>query len=84
MLWRYFGAMPSIQIKDVPSDVHAVLRARAAQARQSLQEYLLTRLTEEARKPTVAEVLERAGARAGGALSLSEAARAVRADRGRR
>ena len=32
--------MPSVQIKDVPHDVHAV-RARALAARQSLQEYLL-------------------------------------------
>jgi len=32
--------MPSVQIKDVPEQTHAVLRQRAAAAHQSLQEYL--------------------------------------------
>ncbi|MGH3595358.1 MAG: FitA-like ribbon-helix-helix domain-containing protein, partial [Mycobacterium sp.] len=32
--------MPSVQIKDVPENVHRVLRERAARAHQSLQEYL--------------------------------------------
>jgi plasmid stability protein len=40
--------MPSIQIKNVPDETHAVLRARAAAAHQSLQEYLRTLLIEEA------------------------------------
>jgi plasmid stability protein len=42
------GAMPSIQIKGVPERTHAVLRMRAAAAHQSLQEYLLQHLIEEA------------------------------------
>jgi len=37
--------MPSVQIKDVPEQTHAVLRQRAAAAHQSLQEYLRTRLS---------------------------------------
>jgi hypothetical protein len=74
-------SMPSVQIKDVPADVHAVLRARAAAAGQSLQEYLLGRLVEDARQPTLEEVLGRAGGRAGGSTSLKDAARVVRADR---
>jgi len=41
----------SIQIKDVPDQTHAVLRRRAAAARQSLQEYLRSRLIEEASAP---------------------------------
>ena len=53
MLWRHNGAMPSIQIKDVPTPVHATLRRRAAAAGQSLQEYLLERLTEDAQTPTL-------------------------------
>jgi len=73
--------MPSIQIKDVPDDVHAMLRRRAAHAGQSLQEYLLAKLADEARTPTLDEVLERAGGRAGGRVSLKSAARSVRADR---
>ncbi|MFI5037093.1 MAG: hypothetical protein ACHP93_01280 [Solirubrobacterales bacterium] len=73
--------MPSVQIKDVPADVHAVLRARAAAAGQSLQEYLLGRLVEDARHPTLEEILGRAGGRAGGSTRLKDAARVVRADR---
>lgn len=76
--------MPSVQIKDVPPDVHAVLRSRAAAAGQSLQEYLLGRLVAEASRPTVDEVLRRAGGRAGGSTGLREAARVVRTDRTRR
>ena len=84
MLWRHNGAMPSIQIKDVPAPVHATLRRRAAAAGQSLQEYLLERLTEDARTPTLEEVLDRAGGRAGGNVALKDAVRVVRADRDRR
>lgn len=76
--------MPSVQIKDVPAETHAVLRRRAAEAGQSLQEYLRARLVEAAARPTVDEVLNRAGGRAGGALSLDDAATAVREDRARR
>lgn len=73
--------MPSIQVKDVPDEVHATLRRRAAAAGQSLQEYLLDRLTEDAGTPTLDEVLDRAGSRAGGRAPLTAAAKAVRADR---
>lgn len=73
--------MPSIQVKDVPADVHATLRRRAAMAGQSLQEYLLGRLVEDAHAPTIEELLERAGGRAGGRAGFEAAANAVRADR---
>jgi len=76
--------MPSVQIKDVPDETHAVLRRRAAAAHQSLQEYLRSRLIEEASTPTLEEVLDRAGGRAGGSVSFREAARAVRQNRDRR
>ncbi len=51
--------VPSIQVKDVPDDVHATLRRRAALAGQSLQEYLHARLIDDARTPTLDELLER-------------------------
>lgn len=73
--------MPSIQVKDVPDDVHTTLRTRAAAAGMSLQEYLRARLVDEAHTPTLEEVLERAGSRAGGHAPLRAAARAVRSDR---
>lgn len=73
--------MPSVQIKDVPSDVHSVLRQRAAAAGQSLQEYLLGRLVAEARRPTLDELLRRAEGRAGGSTPIGEATRLIRQDR---
>ena len=73
--------MPSIQIKDVPDDVHAILRRRASAAGKSLQEFLLDRLSTDARTPTLDEVLDRAGGRSGGRASFDGAAAAVRADR---
>jgi antitoxin FitA len=76
--------MPSIQVKDVPDDVHATLRKRAASAGMSLQEYLLARLIAEAMTPTLDEVLGRAGQRAGGEATLRDSVKAVRADRGAR
>ena len=73
--------MTSIQVKNVPSDVHQTLRERAVGSGQSLQEYLLQLLCEQARTPTLDEVLERAGGRAGGNIGLEAAVAAVRADR---
>jgi len=76
--------MPKIiQIKDVPDDVHATLVQRAAAAGQSLQQYLLAHLTSEASQPSLEEVLNRAGGRAGGAVSAAFAVEVVRADRER-
>jgi hypothetical protein len=75
--------MPSVQVKDVPVDVHTTLRRRAAAAGQSLQEYLLERLTEEAQTPTLEEILDRAGGRSGGSVPFKAAATILRADRDR-
>ena len=82
--WRHTGAVPSVQIKDVPEDTHAVLRRRAAAAHQSLQEYLRSKLIEEASRPTLEEVLDRADGRAGGSVTLNSAARTLRSERARR
>lgn len=73
--------MPSIQIKDVPEATHAVLRQRAVAAGQSLQEYLRGRLVDEASSPTVDEILDRAGGRAGGSIPFSAAVEALREGR---
>ena len=73
--------MPSIQVKGVPDEVHSTLRRRAASAGMSLQEYLLARLVEDAMTPTLEEVLERSGQRAGGRATARDAVKAVRADR---
>jgi plasmid stability protein len=76
--------VPSIQVKDVPDDVHATLRRQAALRGQSLQEYLLALLSDHALTPSLDEVLAAAGGRAGGSLPLAAAALAVRAGRSRR
>lgn len=73
--------MPSVQIKNVPDAVHVVLRRRALEAGQSLQEYLLAQLVEGASRPTLEEALRRAGDRAGGSVPLADAAAAIREER---
>jgi plasmid stability protein len=73
----------NIQIRNVPDDVHRVLRTRAAEAGQSLSDYLLDELTRVAERPPVADVLARASARHGGA-SVEEIVTAVRSRRDRR
>ena len=79
--WRYDALVTSIQVKDVPREVHATLKRRAAAAGMSLQEYLLSRLVEDARTPTLDEVLDRAGGRAGGKVPLEAAVAEIRAER---
>jgi antitoxin FitA len=73
--------MTSIQIKGVPERTHAVLRKRAAAAHQSLQEYLLQRLIEEANRPTFDEILDAADSRSGSSVSVDEIDAIIRADR---
>jgi plasmid stability protein len=63
----------TLQVRDVPDDVHAALRARAALAGLSLSQYLLRTLTEVAERPTVAETLRAASQRTGGASAADVA-----------
>ena len=73
--------MPSIQVKDVPDEVHAELRRRAANTGKSLQEYLLAHLIDEAHQPSLDELLDRVSQRSGGHVSSRFAADAIRQDR---
>ena len=75
--------MPTMQIKNLPPDVHRTFQRRAAEAGQSLQEYMLARLTEEARTPTLEELFARVGQRSGGSLSLENVVEGIREDRER-
>ncbi len=75
--------MKTLQVRNVPDTTHAVLRRRAAVAGMSLQEYLLATLSELAARPTVEEVLSRAGGRSGGRVGLGAAASDLRAERSR-
>jgi antitoxin FitA len=56
----------TIQIRDVPDDVHAELRSRAAAAGVSLSDYLLREATRIASRPPIADVLEWVGDRGWG------------------
>jgi plasmid stability protein len=49
--------MATIQIRNVPEDVHRTYRARAAAAGMSVQEYLLAELTRNARLRSPAELV---------------------------
>jgi antitoxin FitA len=55
MLLASMGIM--LQIKDVPEDVHRVLKARAALAGVSLTEYARSTLEQAARRPSREELL---------------------------
>jgi antitoxin FitA len=79
--WRYRRRMPSVQIKNVPDDVHRTLRTRAAAAGQSLQEYLLALLVEEARTEPLDAVLDRIGQRSGGSVTAEFVVEVLRKDR---
>jgi antitoxin FitA len=76
--------MPSLQVKDVPDQIHDVLRRRAAAAGQSLQEYVMSLLEEHAAAATVKEVFERISFRSGGSISFGDAVAVIRSDRDRR
>jgi plasmid stability protein len=73
----------TIQIRNVPEDVHRELKVRAAQARKSLSELVLAELIEIARRPTMAEWLERVASREPvlGPESSADLIRAGRAER---
>ncbi|MDQ3783288.1 MAG: antitoxin [Actinomycetota bacterium] len=77
--------MATIQIRNVPEDVHRTHRERAAAAGMSLQEYLLGELTRGARMRSPAELIEEIerGIRAVGADGLTSVSSAdhVGADR---
>lgn len=53
----------TIQVRDVPDDVHQRLALLAAQERRSLSELVRAQLVEIARRPTMAEMLARLATR---------------------
>ena len=80
------GCMVLIQIRDVPEDVRDELARKAAAAGQSMQSYLLGELTKLAERPSMAEIVRRAQARAKASRStvtMNDAVAAVRATRDR-
>jgi len=78
--------MALIQIRDVPEPVRDELARKAAAAGQSMQSYLLGELTRLAERPSMAEIVRRAQARArasGSTVTMDDAVAAVRAARDR-
>ena len=66
MRFASIAAVKTIQIRNVPDDVHQELRIRAAKANQSLSDYVLAELERTTAKPPIAEVLSRIRGRSGG------------------
>ncbi len=56
--------MPNVQVRGVPDDVHRRLKSQAALAGQSLNEFLLARMSDIARVPSISELAERIRERA--------------------
>jgi plasmid stability protein len=69
-----------VQIRNVPSELHRRLKARAALAGMTLSEYLLREIRQAAERPTVEELRARLQSRSAAAPSVPPA-RAVRAER---
>jgi plasmid stability protein len=76
-MWLYVTMPKAVQIRDVPDQTIAVLRARAAAAGMSMSEYLRAELVSWAARPTVADVRARARARSGG-VPTEEIVRTIR------
>ncbi len=73
---------PLLQIRNVSDETRRVLKARAAERGESLNSYLLDVIGREVERPTVSEVLARAGARSERAETSSlDAIRASRSER---
>lgn len=71
----------NVQIRGLPEDVHRRLKSQAALSGQSLNEFLLARMREIARTPTIHELAERIRSRA--AYEGPSTAAIVRRDRDR-
>lgn len=80
----YHGVMAKmLQVRHVPDELHAALRARAAESGLSLSEFVLRELQVIAARPSKASVLSRAAHR-GGRLTFDEAVVSVAAERAER
>ena len=71
--------MPNVHIRGVPEDVHRRLKSQAALAGQSLNEFLVARMADIARIPTVSELAGRIRERE--AYTGPSSAAAIREDR---
>jgi plasmid stability protein len=72
--------MKSLQVRNVPDELHTALKVRAAQAGMSLSELVLAELRRAVERPTRAELLARISSRSRVRTPV-DAAAAVRAER---
>ena len=56
---EYANCMKTLQVRNVPDDLHTTLKVRAAQAGMSLSEFVLAELRRVSERPTRAELLAR-------------------------
>jgi len=72
-----------LQIKNVPEDVQAAIKIRAAQAGMSVSDYLLDLIREIAMRPTMTEIAARdkALAKTGGGATRDDVKGAIRSIR---
>jgi plasmid stability protein len=71
-----------LQVRNLPDDVHAKLKERAAAARMSLSDYVAAQLAELVSYRSNAEILAHAREHLAGKVGGESAADAVRAIRG--
>ncbi|HRV59595.1 MAG: hypothetical protein KDB54_00335 [Solirubrobacterales bacterium] len=72
--------MPSIQVKNVPEEVHRALQERARASGQSLQEFLQGELRRIADRATLDQIFKEAQ-REGGTFTFDEVIEAIHAER---
>lgn len=70
--------MKRMNLRDVPDDIYAALSEAAAARRQSLNAYVVERLTEAARAARLGDYLAEYRPAIGGDLALEDAVAAVR------
>jgi plasmid stability protein len=51
--------LKTIQVRNIPDELHRTLKARAARLGMTLSDYLLSEIEQIAEKPTLSELLER-------------------------
>jgi len=73
--------MSLIQIRNVPEDVHRLLKERAAKEGKTLSDLALAELTRSVKRPTRTELLDRVSARPLRQHKGETAAESVRAER---
>jgi antitoxin FitA len=73
--------MATVQIRNLPDDVHRRLKVEAAQSGRSLNELLVSRLTELAERPTLGELAREIHGRGFGPYTGPSSAKVIRAMR---